>query len=239
MAEEPSPVVLVPVDVSSEEQPDPDLLALLGPAKVVLVGWYPVPDQVALEQARDEHEADAVDRIEAIAETLPADTDFETLVVFTRDRAETVDRVADDYGASVVVVPDEVRVIERVLVPIRGDVNLDRILSVVAALLEASEASITLFHAAPAAETDPSVGRALVDGAADRLVEAGVDRDRIDTAAVESDAPTDDIIDAGRNHDVLIVGESEPSLVEHILGDTLSKIISRAGRPVLIVRNVD
>jgi nucleotide-binding universal stress UspA family protein len=236
MAETPSPVVLVPVDVSSDERPDPDLLDLLGPAKVVLVGWYPVPDQVALEQARDEHESEAVERIESITETLPAGTDFETLVVFTRDRAETVDRVADDYDASVVVVPDEVRVVERVLVPIRGDVNLDRILSVVAALLEASEASITLFHAAPADETDASVGSALVDGAADRLADAGVDRDRIDTAAVESDAPTDDIVDAARNHDVLIVGESEPSLVEHILGDTLSKIISRADRPVLIVR---
>ena len=236
---EPAPTVLVPVDVSTDERPDPDLLELLRPAKVVLVGWYPVPDQTALEQMQAEHEDEAVARIEEVAADFPAGTDVETVVVFTRDRAETVDRVADDYGATVVVVPDEVRVVERVLVPVRGDVNLDRILSVVAALLGESEASVTLFHAAPAGEEDPSVGETLLAGAADRLADAGVDEDRIDTAVAESDAPIDDIVDAATNHDVLILGESEPSLVDQILGDTPSKIIRRAGRPVLVVRDVE
>lgn len=236
---ESAPVVLVPVDVSTDERPDSDLLALLRPAKVVLVGWYPVPDQTALEQMQAEHEDEAVARIEDVAADYPEGTDVETLVVFTRDRAETVDRVADDYGADVVVVPEEVRVVERVLVPVRGDVNLERILSVVAALLEESDASVTLFHAAPAGDEDPSVGETLLTGAADRLADAGVDTDRIDTIAVESDAPINDIVDAATNHDVLVLGESKPSLVEHILGDVPSKIIRRSGRPVLIVRDVE
>jgi len=234
----PAPTVLVPVDVSGDERPDPDLLSLLRPARVVLVGWYPVPDQTALEQMQAEHEAEAVARLEEVAADFAEGTDVETLVVFTRDRAETVDRVADDYGADVVVVPEAVRVVERVLVPVRGDVNLDRILSVVAALLDESEASVTLFHAAPAGEEDPSVGAALLSGAADRLADAGVDDDRIGTTAVESDAPVDDIVDAATNHDVLVLGESEPSLVDHVLGDAPSRIIERSGRPVLIVRDV-
>jgi nucleotide-binding universal stress UspA family protein len=236
---ESAPTVLVPVDVSSDERPDPDLLALLRPAKVVLVGWYPVPDQTALEQMQEKHEDEAVARIEEVAADFPEGTDVETVVVFTRDRAETVDRVADEYGATVVVIPEEVRVVERVLVPVRGDVNLDRILSVVAALLDESEASVTLFHAAPAGEEDPSVGETLLVGAADRLADAGVDEDRIDTVAVESDAPIDDIVDAATNHDVLILGESKPSLVDQILGDAPSKIIRRSGRPVLVVRDVE
>lgn len=236
---ESAPIVLVPVDVSTDERPDPDLLELLRPAKIVLVGWYPVPDQTALEQMQEKHEEEAIARIEEVAADCPDETDVETLVVFTRDRAETVDRVADDYGADVVVVPEAVRVVERVLVPVRGDVNLERILSVVAALLDESEASVTLFHAAPAGEEDPSVGEALLAGAADRLVDDGVDEDRIATTAMESEAPIDDIVDAATNHDVLVLGESEPSLVEHILGDAPSKIIRRSGRPVLIVRDVE
>lgn len=235
----PTPTVLVPVDVATEERPDPDLLALLHPTKVVLVGWYPVPDQVPLEQMQDEHEAEAVETIEGIAAEFPEGTDVETLVVFTRDRSETVDRVAEDYDATVVVVPREVRVVERVLVPIRGDVNLDRILSVVAALLDESEATVTLFHAVPEGEEDPSVGQTLLEGAADRLAEAGVDSDRIDTSTVESESPVEDIVDATQNHDVLIIGESEPSLVEHILGDVPTQVIERSGRPVLVVRNIE
>ncbi len=236
---DPKPTVLVPVDVSTEARPDPDLLALLRPAKVVLLGWYPVPDQVTLEQMQDEHEEKAIARVEEVAADFPGGTDIETLVVFTRDRSETIDRVAEDYDAAVVVVPREVRVVERVLVPIRGDVNLDRILSVVAALLDESEATVTLFHAVPEGDEDPSVGKTLLQGAADRLADAGVDTDRIDTSTVESESPIDDIVDAAQNHDVLIIGESEPSLVEHILGDLPTKVVRRSERPVLIVRDID
>jgi nucleotide-binding universal stress UspA family protein len=234
-----APTVLVPVDVSTDERPDPDLLDLLRPAKVVLVGWYPVPDQTAPEQMRDQHEQEAVALIEDVAADLPDGTEVETLVVFTRDRSETVDRVAEDYGAAVVVVPRDVRVVERVLVPIRSDVNLDRILSVVAALLDESEASVTLFHAVPEEDEDPTVGETLLRGAADRLIDAGVDADRVDTTTVESESPVDDIIDAAKNHDVLIIGETDPSLVEHILGDVPTQVIERAGRPVLVVRDAD
>jgi nucleotide-binding universal stress UspA family protein len=231
------PVVLVPVDVSSDEQPDPDLLELLSPVKVVLVGWYPVPDQTPLEQMREEYEAEAVERIETVADAFPETTDIQTVVVFTRNRGDTIDRVASDYNCDVVAVPDEVRVVERVLVPVRGDVNVDRIVAVVGGLLAESSASATLFHAVPEDE-DPTVGETLLQGVADNLVEAGVDRDRVDTELVESTSPIDDIVDAAQNHDVLVVGETDPSLIEHVLGDTLSRVVDRTDRPVLVVRDV-
>ncbi|MFB6297444.1 MAG: universal stress protein [Salinirussus sp.] len=234
-----APTVLVPVDVSTDERPDPDLLELLQPATVVLVGWHPVPDQTSLEQMRDEHEAAAVERIEEIAADFPSDTDVTTLVVFTRDRAETVDRVAGDHDAEVVLLPEAVRVVERVLVPIRGDVNLDGLLSVVGSLLRESDASVTLFHATPDGEEDPSVGEMLLEGAADRLADAGIHRDRIDVTTVETDSTVADIVDAANNHDVLIMGESDPSLVEHILGDVPTQVIERSERPVLVVRDPD
>lgn len=235
-----APIVLVPVDLSTEKRPDPELLELLHPVKVVLVGWYPVPNQTAPEQMRDEHEADAVERIEAIAAEFPDDgADVETVVVFTHDRTTTVDRVADEYDCDVIVVPEEVHIVERVLVPIRGDVNLHRILMIVGALLDESDASVTLFHAAPEDEEDPSVGDIMLRGAADELVDAGVDSDRIETVNLTTESPIDEIIDAATNHDVIVIGETEPSLIEHILGDVPTRIIDRSGRPVLVVRNIE
>jgi nucleotide-binding universal stress UspA family protein len=233
------PTILVPVDLSTEERPPPQLLELFHPVKVVLLGWYPVPDQTALEQMQDEHEREAVERIEAIAAEFPDDgADVETLVVFTRDRTETVDRVADDYDCAAVLVPQDVRTVERVLVPIRGDQNLDAILSFVGGLLDESDASVTLFHAVDEGE-DPGAGEVLLRGAADELIDDGVDDERIDTVNVETDAPVAEIVDAASNHDVLVIGETEPSLVAQILGDVPSRIIEQAGRPVLVVRNVE
>jgi nucleotide-binding universal stress UspA family protein len=234
-----NPTVLVPVDVSTQERPDPELLKLLGPARVVLLGWYPVPDQTAPGQLRDEHESEAVDRIEAVAEALPADgPDVETVVVFTHDRATTVDRVAEDAESDVVVVPDDTQRGERVFVPIRGDVNVDRILGVVGALLEDNEVSVTLFHATPESDEDPSVGDLLLDSAADELAAAGIDAERIEQDHVVTDSTVDEIVAAASDHDVVVIGETEPSLVEQILGDVPSEIIDRSDRPVFVVRNV-
>jgi nucleotide-binding universal stress UspA family protein len=234
------PTILVPVDLSTEERPPAPLLELLNPVKVVLVGWYSVPDQTALEQMRDEHEEEAIESIESIADEFSAHgADVETLVVFTRDRAETVDRVADEYGCDAILVPKDVRTVERVFVPIRGDVNLETILSFVDSLLAESDASVTLFHAAPEGEEDPSVGEVLLRGAKDELVEADVESDRIDTVNLTTDSPVDAIVDAAANHDVLIIGETEPSLVERILGDVPTQIIEGSNRPVLVVRKVE
>jgi nucleotide-binding universal stress UspA family protein len=234
------PTILVPVDVSTDERPPPQLLELFHPVTVVLVGWYPVPDQTPLEQMRDEHEQEAIDFVEAIAAEFPDDgADVETLVVFTRDRADTVDRVADDYDCDAVLIPEDVRTVERVLVPIRGDQNLEAILSFVSGLLDESEASVTLFHATDTDEEDPGAADVLLRGGADELVEGGVDADRIETVNVETGTPVEDIVDAAQNHDVLVIGETDPSLVEHILGDVPSRIIERSSRPVLVVRDVE
>lgn len=232
----PKPSILVPVNVSTDERPDPRLLELLRPARVVLAGWYPVPDQTPPEQLRETHQAEAVERIERIAAEFPDDgAPVETVVVFTRDRATTVDRLADEYDCQVVLVPRSIQRLERVLVPIRGDINLEAILSVAGVLLDESDTTVTLFHATEADE-DPEAAELLLRGAADKLHAAGVESDRIETVNAESASPVDDIVDAAANHDVLIIGETEPTLIEHIVGDVPSRIIDRTKRPVLVVR---
>lgn len=232
------PSVLVPVDVSTDEQPDSQLLELLEPARVILGGWYPVPDQTSPEQLQEAHEEEAIERIEAIAaEFQDADTAVETVVVFTRDRSTTVGRLADEYDCGVVLVPRAVQRVERILVPIRADVNLSAILSVVGVLLEDSEATVTLLHVANADE-DTEAGEVMLRGATHELLDAGVDADRIDTVNLESDTPVDDIVDAAANHDILVIGESEPSLIEQVIGDVPSQLIKRTDRPVLVVRKL-
>ncbi len=72
--------------------------------------------------------------------------------------------------------------------------------------------------------------------AADELLDAGVDADRIDAVTLESDTPVDDIVDAGANHDVLVIDESESSLIEQVISDVPSKLAKRTDRPVLVVR---
>ncbi|MFC5367947.1 hypothetical protein [Salinirubrum litoreum] len=230
--------ILVPVDVSTAESPALDVIDHLGTVEVVLLGYFPVPDQAEPAMVRDQHGAEAAARLDAVA----ADHGglAETLV-FTHDREATIDRIADEYDCDAVLTggsTGQSAGVERVLVPLRGDVNLDRILAVVADLLLAGEETATLFHAVPA-DGDPTQGELLLAGAVDRLVEYGVDRDRVDWRLSEGEDPSADIVALGAEYDLVVLGETEPSLVDRIIGSFLGGVVDALETPALVVRDVE
>jgi hypothetical protein len=218
--------VLVPVDISKPETPPLEVVDLLGPSRVVLLGYFPVPRQAEPALIKDEYEADAEAR-----------PDLTEVLVFTHDREATIDRVADQYDCDAVLSTGHVDELERILVPLRGDANLERIVSVVASLLDASDATATLFHAV-AEDADPSQGEFLLRGATDRLADYGIDEARVDGRLGEGDDPSAEIAALGSEYDLVVLGETEPSLVDRIIGDLLSRIVEKVDRPALIVRDV-
>ncbi|MFC6732771.1 hypothetical protein ACFQH3_06500 [Haladaptatus sp. GCM10025707] len=154
--------ILVPVDISASETPSLSILDLLGPIDVVLLGYFPVPSQAEPALIKDEYGAESTRRLADIVAGRQRVTD---VLVFTHDRTATIDRIADEYDCDAVLAGGDTTAIGRILVPLRGDVNLERIVSVVADLLLASEATVTLFHAIPE-DTDPSQGEFLLRGRA-------------------------------------------------------------------------
>lgn len=234
------PTVLVPIDASDPEEPPQALVELLGPHQLVILGYYPVPDQTAMDQARDQFGEEATASVEAIAERFAErGAGAESVVVFTHDRSQTIDNVAADYDVDAVLTAGDVGdFLDRILVPLRGDENLERILGFVGVLLHESDATATVFNVAGDDE-ETSRGESLVRGACDRLAEKEViDPDRVDWRQEVDSSPTDAIIDAATEYDLLVVGESEPSLSERILGDVTSEIINRSPEPLLIVRDI-
>lgn len=227
--------ILVPVDISETETPPLDIIDLLGPSNVVLLGYFPVPDQAAPALIKDEYEAEAEERLLELAEGRP---DLREVLVFTHDREASIDRIAAEYDCDAVLTTGEISEISSVLVPLRGDTNLDRIISVTANLLRASGATATLFHSV-AEDADESYGEFLLQGATDRLVELGVDEDRVDWQLTDSGDPQRDIIDRGADYDLIVFGESEPSLRDRIIGELLTPIVDEIDRPALIVRDTE
>jgi nucleotide-binding universal stress UspA family protein len=232
------PTILVPIDVSepSAAAPDPGFVELLHPLRVVLLGYYPVPDQAAPEQLRDEYEAEATERLERTAEPFAdREGDVEAVVVFTRDRSTSVDRLATEYDCDAVLSPGGFERVRRVLVPLRGDPIIERIVSFVGELLRESDTTVTLYHALAPGE-DPTESEFILRGAADRLAEDGLDRDRIAWEQSESESPVSGIVSLAETHDIVVIGESEPSLRDRILGDVANNVIERIEGPVLVVR---
>ncbi|MDZ7688116.1 MAG: universal stress protein [Halobacteriales archaeon] len=235
MALEKETTILVPVDISVPEEFDREVLKLFGPLRVVLLGYYPVPDQSATDQARTQFEEEATVALDEIADGFADETDVESVLVFTHDKEKTVERVAAEKVADAILTPGDVDKVRDVLVPIRGDPNLDNIAGFVGALMSETDATVTLFHVATD-EDEESTGEYLLRGVADRLVEDGVDPDRIDTKKTEDDSPASEILELAEDHDVLVIGESEPSLRKRILGNVPTNVIEGTEKPVLVVR---
>jgi nucleotide-binding universal stress UspA family protein len=231
--------VLVPVDVSTDDVLVQPLAALCRSVEVVLLGYYPVPDQATPAQIKQDHEPEAAARLEAVADVFQSSgIDVTDVLVFTHDRGDTIDRIAAEHGCETVLTPGEAEHIERILVPVRGDTNLKRIVSLLESVMQASDASVTFFHSV-AEDSDPSHGEFLLRGAKDRLVEAGIGRERIDWRLSEEESPRDEIVALAGEFDLLVLGETKPSLRERILGAVPSGIVDEVDNPTFVVRDIE
>ncbi len=232
--------IVVPIDVSDPTEPSAGLVELLHPHAVVVLGHYPVPDQSSAEQLRSQFGADAETTLDEItAQFSAAGANAESVLVFTKDRSQTIDRIAREYEADAVLTADPIDdQLDRILVPMRGDETLDRILDFVATLLAESDTTATFFNVAASAD-DASRGELIVRGACDRLEESGIEPERLDWAQERSESASGAIVAAADAFDLLVVGETEPSLRERILGTVTNTVIENSPRPVLIVRSGD
>ncbi|MCU4741653.1 universal stress protein [Halobacteria archaeon AArc-m2/3/4] len=227
--------VLVPVDVLGGQSVPETIVETFASIPVVVLGYHEIPDQTVPDQARAEHEQQAQAELEELRTMFEtAGCEVTTRLVFTHDRFKTFERVALELDCDAVLIPNPAPILERILVAIRGDTNVDYIARLVATVLAGTEIDVTLFHVASSDESRER-GRELLETAASTLVEQGVERDRIDIEIVAG-APTDAIFEAASDHDLIVAGESRPSIRRLIFRDRAERIAKRTVDPVLVIR---
>jgi nucleotide-binding universal stress UspA family protein len=223
------------------ELPDPDpipsvIVETLASMEVVVLGHYQLPEQTPPSTARDQFEDDARSTLEEAVRPLQGEnTSVTTRLVFGRARDKTIDRVALEENCDVILTPGRAETTERVAVPLRGEENLDRIVSFVGELLLATDASVTLFHTSEASDRLP--GEKILADATDRLVEIGIAPDRISRQLSEDDDVERSIVELGNDFDVLVLGETDPSLRDRILGTVPAQVTADTEDPAFVVRN--
>ncbi len=229
--------VLVPVDASDPAEPLPGIVELLGPHRVFVLGYYPVPDQSSTDQLRKQFGEEATAAVERIADRFAEKgADVDSTVVFTHGRSKTIEKVAAKQEVDAVLTAGSIEGdLDSVLVPLRGDQNLENIVGFVETLMRETDASATFLNVADS-DDEASRGELIVRGACDRLEEGGVDAERLGWRQEEG-SPGDTIVSVADEYDLLIVGETEPSLRERLLGAVANRVIDDTPRPVLIVRN--
>jgi hypothetical protein len=128
-----------------------------------------VPEQTATDQARQQFEDQAIRRLEDFMAILEdAGATVESQVVFTHDGQTTIDRMTDEHDCLAALIPNATRSLENVLVAVRGIVGIDRFVRLVSGLFAPLDIHVTLYHAAEADESDPSVTTFLFGMTADQ-----------------------------------------------------------------------
>lgn len=230
------PKVLVPLAVLDGESLAPALIEALSDVSVELVGYHEIPEQTPPGQARMQFEermesklADLVTTFEDIGGSV------ETRIVFTQDPKQTFERVAVEESCDAVLLNNPATAVEDVLVPLRGEANVERVVTLVAHVLEATDATATLYHVTES-EEDREMGRELIDAAVESLVDAGVSRERLTEKIVVSETPVKTLVEAASEADLVMMGASEPSIQERFFGEASEKVSNQSVTPALVVR---
>jgi len=230
------PNVLVPIRVLDGESIPEGIAELVKNAHVILLGYHVVPEQTATGQMRMQFETEANNRLDELEELLESEgATVETRLVFTRDGQKTIDRMIYEHDCLAVLDPDAVGTVESVLVPIRGTVGLDRIARVVAGLFADTDADVTLYHVAESDETNEDA-QTLLDGLRTRITEGGIDRARITRMIRHGDEAVDAITDEAGSFDVVVMGESDPSIATFVFGMPAETVADRFLGPVFVVQ---
>lgn len=222
--------VLVPVAVLEGETVSPGLMNLLGTVDVTVLGYHVLPEQTPPDQARLQYEARATDALEDVTEefrTAGGAADYR--LVFTHDREQTIDRVATEVQARALAISGMTGDVDQILVPLSGDVAIERILRFVADLVGDRDIGVTLFLATKTEDADTSA----LETAAAALRSRGL---TVRTKAVAGASPFAALIDEVPGHDVIVMGERAPSFRSLVFGEESERVASESVGPVLVVR---
>jgi nucleotide-binding universal stress UspA family protein len=228
--------ILVPFEIPGAEPLSPVLERDLASIEVVALGHYGLPEQTPPDAARGQFLDDARRELDELTRGLEAAGATVTKrVVFGKDRAKTIDRIAIEEGCDAELDPRPTEGIGRILVPLLDETNLDRIADFVAALVDDETTEITLFHVAEGEETVADA-EAMLRGARETMVEGGFDPARVDVSVVEAADHDAEILRAAAEYDAVVMGETEPEIPDRIFGTLPDRIGDRTGDPVVVVR---
>ncbi len=230
--------ILVDVELPDPVSLSPTLVDFLASVRIVLVGWYAVPEQTSPEQARDQFGEKATAALDSVARSFEeAGAEVTKRVVFTGNRLDSISRISTEEDCDAVLIPAETEQLRRILVPLRGLPNARRMASLVADLVQADTSAITLLHVVDG-DRDASLSREhVLEPAAELMREHGVKADILRLETVQADDPGERIVEWAADADIVVLGESEPSVREILFGTVQQQIVEGVDVPGILVRH--
>lgn len=231
--------ILVTVDLSKQGWDNLEPFELLSSTEVVLLGLFQITDQVTPEQARDQFEKKAQERINQLEERfIEAGVIVEKRLHFCVDLAEGIDRVARDEDCTAILTWNETISFNHIGVFYRAYEGRDNILNNVASVMADQDQNVTLVHFIEEDDEgdDYEQEQSILKSDRDYLVEEGLDEKQIDIRLDVVEDIDKALESAADQYDAIIMGETKPTAQSKIFGSRHEHVQENATGPVLIVR---
>ncbi|NBC86453.1 MAG: universal stress protein [Bacteroidetes bacterium] len=230
--------ILIDVELPDPSPLPPALVKLVSSLRVVIVGWYEVPEQTSPEQAREQFEEEAAAALQEIATPFEdAGAEVTQRLVFTGNVFDTVSRISVEESCDTVYIARPATELQNVLVPLRGTHNIESIMAFVADLLKERETKVTMLQVMEEGESEEKVLSKVIEPARARITDRGMDDSMLSDHLVTSDDPAGVIIEEAEDYDLVVLGETEPTMRKILFGSIPEQIAIEANVPVIVVRH--
>ncbi len=230
--------ILVDIELPDADPLPPELVRVLSSLRVVLLGWFSVPEQIGPEQARNRFRDEAQDALDAEARRFrEAGADVATHLMFTENKLDSIRRVSQEESCDAVLIPGPVEQLRRILVPLRGLHNVHEIAPFVADLCQDGTAEVTLLHVVEDEETEASAHADVLEPTAELIYDHGIKAGVLELASVSAGDRAGAIREWSDDYDLVVLGETEPSVYEVLFGTVPERIVTTTDTPVIVVRH--
>ncbi len=232
------PTVLVLFTFPDPTIPTEGFLDGLSYPDVQLLGFYPLDEREDETEIRAAREEELQAQLETQAERFEQrGIRTTTELIFNHDKVAARRAIAKQEGIDGILLPGESNTIGKILIAARDLRNLDAKTSLLNIVQEASLIQIDLLHiiSSPEGETNET-GEHILEELEAAFVEAGMPATRIEQDLRTSTDPTFELMQAARNYDLVVVGQTERDIEDRIFGPVSDQISTEEDTPVLIVR---
>jgi nucleotide-binding universal stress UspA family protein len=230
-----SQTLLIPIEFPDPEPLPSTFVGGFTSCRVLLVGTYETGPEVDTEE-RHRREIEAYNTLYSYAnQFVQAGDTAEVELVMEEDVADAPSRIAEKRDVDALMAPNPITTLDDVLVAVRDPEFVEPLARFVGLLDQDVLLHTTLLSVAESADEEDEK-RALLDDLQGAMTDSGFDRTAIDTEVVVSDDPAFAISEAARDHDLVILGETQDAEFERVFGATYESIADRTELPIVVVR---
>jgi hypothetical protein len=232
--------LLIPVVFPDPEiETDPTIEGLEG-FDITLLGYWEIPGGTTPETAREMHETEAKAVLYEMAANLSRAGASTEIQLHFGPGGEGLEKLQDHIVAETdpdgVLIPDNLSMLNNILVPLRDNRRQDKIIDFVSVFDHDMIFVIELYHAA-ADDAAVEVASEMLEGVKETLLDRGFSEADIEITVEVTDDASAAIVERSRDHNLVVMGETEEGAIpERFLGPVYETIDEETDTPIAVIR---